>query len=269
MTDSRASRQAFLGSNAQAIFAHARVAVLGLGGGGSHIVQQLAHVGFQDFTICDPDRAEDTNLNRLVGATEEDGAIGARKIDIAARLIRGLVPRARLDCFFGRWEEHAIALRETDIIFGCLDSYAARRDLELFTRRYLIPLIDIGLDVVAAEGEPPQMSGQVIASMPGAPCMACIGFLNEVTLAQEAGRYGDAGVRPQVAWANGVLASAAVGVAVDLLTNWSQRLTMPVYLEYDGNAHTLRPHVRLQYLPKGACPHFPATQVGDPVFRAL
>jgi hypothetical protein len=269
VTDPRASRQGFLGANAQAIFAHTRVAVLGLGGGGSHIVQQLAHVGFQDFMVCDPDRAEDTNLNRLVGATEEDAATAVRKVDIAARLFRGLAPRARVECFFGKWEEHAIALRGADIIFGCLDSYVARRDLELFTRRYLVPLLDIGLDVVTAPGEPPQMSGQVIASMPGAPCMTCIGFLNDVTLAQEAARYGDAGVHPQVVWANGVLASAAVGVAVDLLTNWSRRLTMPVYLEYDGNAQTLRPHVRLQYLPKRACPHFPAMQVGDPVFRAL
>ena len=94
------------------------------------------------------------------------------------------------------------------------------------------------------------MSGQVIASTPGAACMTCIGFLNSATLAQEAAKYGDAGVHPQVAWANGTLASAAVGIAVDLLTGWSGQLKMPVYLEYDGNAQTLpRPFASPRELP--------------------
>lgn len=269
MSDPRASRQGFLGEGAQEIFGRARVAVLGLGGGGSHVVQQLAHVGVQNFMICDPDKVEDTNLNRLIGATEQDATAGTRKVDVAARLVLGLAPHARIARMFGPWEEHASTLRSADIIFGCLDSYRARRDVELFSRRYLIPLVDIGLDVVSAEGEPPQMSGQVIASVAGFPCMACLGFLNEVTLAKEAARYGDAGVRPQVVWGNGILASAAVGVAIDLLSGWTGRVGMPVYLEYDGNRQTLLPHVRLSHVSPGSCPHFPSEQTGDPVFRDL
>ena len=31
------------------------------------------------------------------------------------------------------------------------------------------------------------MGGQVILSMPGSPCMTCLGFLNEASLAREAG----------------------------------------------------------------------------------
>jgi hypothetical protein len=101
--------------------------------------------------------------------------------------------------------------------------------------------------------------------------MSCLGFLNSVTLSQEARRYGDAGVRPQVVWANGILASAAVGIAVDLLTGWTGVTRAPVYLEYDGNAHTLKPHKRLSHAPK-ACSHYRSDHVddiGDPVFRAI
>jgi hypothetical protein len=70
-----------------------------------------------------------------------------------------------------------------DLVFGCLDGYAARRDLEEFTRRYLIPLVDIGLDVHVADDEnAPQMSGQVIVSMTDGPCMWRLGFLNDVVI---------------------------------------------------------------------------------------
>ena len=267
----RASRQSFLGARSQARFAEVRVAVLGLGGGGSHVVQQLAHVGFKKFTTCDPDHVEDTNLNRLVGATEEDAALKRRKVDVAMRVVGGLAADARVDAFFGKWEDHAEALRRVDLVFGCLDGYAARRDLEEFTRRYLIPLIDVGLDVHQADGASPQMSGQVILSMPGEPCMWCLGYLNDVVLRREAEKYGDAGARPQVVWGNGVLASAAVGIAVDLLTGWTGQRP-PMFLEYDGNKQTLAPPERMKYLPaRGPCPHYPDDDVsrhGDPVFHA-
>jgi len=69
--------------------------------------------------------------------------------------------------------------------------------------------------------------------------MRCFGFLTEERLSQEAARYGDVGPRPQVVWANGALASTAVGVAVDLLTDWTKALRTPVYLSYDGNRGTV------------------------------
>lgn len=100
--------------------------------------------------------------------------------------------------------------------------FAERRELEIACRRHLIALIDVGMDVYVVGDEPPRMGGQVILSMPGAPCMTCLGFLNEATLAREAGAYGDAGPRPQVVWSNGVLASTAIGIAVDLLTDWTR-----------------------------------------------
>lgn len=269
MTDvARSSRQTFLGADAPKRIDDAHVAVLGLGGGGSHIVQQLAHVGFRRLTICDPDVVEDTNLNRLIGATLADVIAKERKVNVAARMVRGLCADPIITPIDGRWEDHAELLRRVDIICGCLDGYGQRQRLEEFARRYMIPLVDVGLDVHFVPGHPPSMSGQVILSMPGGPCMTCLGYLNPVALAREADRYGDAGVRPQVVWANGVLASAAVGIVVDLLTGWTAA-PPPIHLEYDGNAQTLVPPHRLKYV-KAPCPHFPPDQIdiiGDPVFQ--
>ena len=113
------------------------------------------------------------------------------------------------------------------------------------------------------------MAGQVILSMPGEPCLTCMEFLSETDLAREAAQYGAAGSRPQVVWANGVLASTAVGIAVDLLTGWTTLLRGPVYLSYHSNLATVKPHVRLDHLESGTCPHYPIEQVGDPRFRSL
>lgn len=47
------SRQSFLGPDADEILANARVTIVGLGGGGSHIAQQLAHLSVRHIRLID------------------------------------------------------------------------------------------------------------------------------------------------------------------------------------------------------------------------
>jgi hypothetical protein len=269
MSQERYSRQSFLGLSAESAIERATVGIVGLGGGGSHVVQQLAHVGIKNYVIYDPDVVEESNLNRLVGATREDARLKRPKALVAERVICGLIASPNVRAIGARWQESPNALRECDLVFGCLDRLQDRSELEVCSRRFVMPYVDIGLGVRVVGGEPPRMAGQVVLSMPGAPCFRCLGFLNERDLAEEAAQYGDAGPRPQVVWANGVLAATAVGVAVDLLTDWTAALRGPVYLSYDGNSGTLTPHPRLRYLAPRECEHFPADEVSDPEFLPL
>lgn len=267
--DPRHSRQDFLGAEAPRLFSSLRVGIVGLGGGGSHVVQQLAHVGFQRYALFDADRIQDTNLNRLVGATQRDVEARELKVRIAERVIRGINPSAEVGLFACRWQERAEALRSCELIIGCVDGFAERRELEACARRHLVPYLDIGLDVHQVGEGPPEMAGQIILSMPGHPCMQCLGFLSEKNLAKEAARYGDAGIRPQVVWANGVLASTAVGLLVDLVTGWTRGLRSPVYLSYESNRGTVMPHARLPYVGERKCTHYPVQDVGAPRFEPL
>ncbi len=263
MSNERYSRQSFLGLDAQDRIDQAVIGIVGLGGGGSHVVQQLAHIGFQQYVLYDPDCVEDSNLTRMVGATEEDMKVARPKVAVAQRIIRGLQPNAQIELYQKHWQEVPLPLRRCDLLFGCVDGGRNRRDLEAVARRYLIPYIDIGLDVHQTEAEPPIMAGQVVLSMPGSLCMHCLGVLHEKALAEEGQRYEDAGPRPQVVWANGILASTAVGIAIDLLTNWTGDLHAPIYLEYFGNQGTVQPSPRLEFAAK-ICRHYPITEVGDP-----
>jgi molybdopterin-synthase adenylyltransferase len=269
MSGERYCRQSFLGEKAEHIFATCIVGIVGLGGGGSHIAQQLAYLGFQQFVIYDPECIEESNLNRNIGGTESDVQIQQQKVAIAERLIRSVQPQAQVESFTTKWQENPLPLHQCDIIFGCVDGLKERRELETCARRFLIPYIDIGLDVHQVGDEPPIMAGQVLLSMPGEPCLICMGFLAESAFALEASLYGDAGRRPQVVWANGVLASTAIGLAVELLTGWTKHLSIPVYLVYRANESTVQSSARLPFLPKGTCSHYDPDQVGDVHLTAL
>jgi hypothetical protein len=260
----RYARQDFLGPQSTGIFEQCHVAVIGLGGGGSHIVQQLAHIGIGNFLLFDADHVEDSNLNRLVGATHEDVTAKTAKTTMAARLIRGINPGASVTGIPKKWQESAELLRGSDVIFGCVDSFADRKQIEIAARRYMVPYIDIGMDVHDL-GNQFAISGQVILSMPGELCMRCMGFLHEALLAREAENYGAAGSRPQVIWPNGLLASVAIGTFVQLLTPWQKEQRRVWYLEYDGNSQAVITSNRLEYLRGTTCTHFSSLEdLGDP-----
>jgi hypothetical protein len=266
MSADRYSRQSFLGLDAEEMIARVTVAVPGLGGGGSHVVQQLAHIGFQNYVLYDGDAVEESNLNRLIGATVADAPAGTPKLHLAKMMIYALQPHANVRGFACTWQERPEPLRECQIVIGCVDSYKCREELEVACRRYLMHYIDIGMDVHGTER--PVIGGQVIQSTPGGLCMRCMGFLTEEKLAQEAGRYGDVGPRPQVVWPNGVLASTAVGLAVDLVTNWTKKQRSHAYLVYDGNEGTVKDSITLRNL-RGTCNHYSISDVGDPVLVDL
>jgi len=256
-------RQSFLGPHSGAVIKSAPVAVVGLCGGGSHVSQQLGHIGFTHVHLVDHDDADDTNINRMVGLTANDVALGEAKTQVIARNLRAVNPDAEPVLHHCRWQECQAALKGCTAIFGCVDSYAEREQLERFCRRYNIIYIDVGMDVFGEDGEH-FISGQVIASVPMHACMRCLGFLTEDLLAKEAAAYGAAGGKPQVVWPNGTLASAAVGLFMGLLTPWNSGLRPPLYLEYDGNRSTLVPSRRLQYINEEHCPHFEdANALGD------
>ena len=264
---SRLDRQSFLGATSPDRLSKTRAAIVGLGGGGSHINQQLAYLGLGNFFLFDPDKVEDTNLNRLVGATEEDVLKKTSKVLVAERLIRAVNPLAHIAAYKEQWQSHPEELTSSDIIFGCVDSIIQRNELESAARRHLIPYIDIGMDVTSSDNGF-SIGGQIAISMPGGPCLQCMGIVTQQRLKEEAGQYGAAGGRPQVIWPNGVLASAAVSMFVKLTTPWEIKPKFPVLIEYDGDMQALAPSNKLAHLEIKHCKHFEGlSQIGNPFWK--
>ncbi len=259
------SRQSFLGANSQARLNAARIAIIGACGGGSHVAQQVGHIGFGQIIVIDPQRIDLTNLHRLVGATLGDVKRRAFKVDIAKRTIKRVNPKADVIALRSYWQSQSALLMECDVIIGCLDSVRAKNELEAFCRRFLIPYIDIGMDVHGSAGEH-LIAGQVVLSMPDRPCLQCLGIITDADLAAEAAKYGAAGGLPQVVWPNGVLASTAVGLAMQLVTPWHKKPLDSVYLHYDGNSGQMAMSHRHKLACAAGCQHYPANERGDPMF---
>jgi molybdopterin/thiamine biosynthesis adenylyltransferase len=262
------TRQSFLGTQSEKILAGSRVTVVGLGGGGSHIAQQLAHLGVGNIRLIDPDKIEASNLNRLVGATQQDVDDEAPKVEIARRMILAIRPWIKVDIEQKKWQDADYVIKDSHLVFGCLDGYLQRSYLERAARRYLTPYIDIGMDVTKIAEDIFAVAGQMIMTLPQGPCMRCLGFITDQRLSEEENRYGDAGINPQVVWTNGTLASLAVGAFVKLVTPWFKDDEKFSWLELDGNAQTVTKSQQPKYIPKSdSCPHYGGKDgLGDPFF---
>lgn len=262
---SKHDRQSFLGATSERDLKRVKVGIIGLGGGGSHVVQQLAHLGVAIYVLVDPDTIDETNLNRLVGGTLEDVKLGTLKVEIAERVVRAVVADASIAARPSQWQEVSKELQTCDVLIGCLDAVEAKDQLDRFCQRFLIPYIDIGMDVHKL-GTGFLISGQVVLITPGSPCLRCMGLVTEEALAQEARNYGAAGGKPQVVWPNGLLASTAVGLFTQLICPWHGETRASVFLEYDGNKGTLTPSRSFAFVADRPCAHFHADEAGDPLF---
>ena len=266
-TASDFSRQSFLGADSERTLADTRVLIVGLGGGGAHIGQQLAHLGVGHIALVDPQTIEASNLNRLIGATDADVQAKTPKVEIARRLIKGIRPWIDVEVSQTPWQAADHLLRSAHIVFGCLDGFRQRMYLEGAARSFLLPFIDIGMDVTRLSEDRYTVAGQMILTLPGGPCMRCLGFLKTEHLEREENEYGDAGINPQVVWTNGTLASLAVGAFVRLMTPWFPTSRAFEWLELDGDNQLVSRSRQSDYMASGPCNHFSNAELGDPFFQ--
>jgi|SRR5437870_4526813 len=127
--DSRFDRNIrFFGAEGQARLRNAKATIIGAGGVGSHVLQQLAFLGVGSICVVDAEQLADTNRNRYVTCQFSDPVPGSPKVEIAERLIRGIDPNVRVakiqDSLVSETAFRAVI--ESDYVFGCVDSEGAR-----------------------------------------------------------------------------------------------------------------------------------------------
>lgn len=169
-----------IGEDGQFRMRNSHVAIVGTGGVGSHVIQQLAYLGVRNFTIIDPDKVEKTNLNRLIGATPSD--IGKLKVKVMEKMIRSIVSKEPIKVRIIErpiWNSESLdSLKQADIILGCVDNDGARLILNEMALAYLIPLIDCGVGVGVGDGRVTEAGGRVMVVHPDGPCLLCAKEVN-------------------------------------------------------------------------------------------
>lgn len=228
----------------QAKISALRVAIIGLGGTGSLVVQQLAHLGVSRFIIVDPDRVDTTNLNRLVGALPEDAGVTA-KVAVGVRLIRALQPMADVEAVAADVTNPATAkkIANADFIFNCTDTHASRHLVNQLAYQYLIPVIDMGVSISVGADGGAQFAGHSKMLAPGLACLWCARHLNADLVRQELLTEVQRAADPYVLGAEGIvqpsvisLNSTVASLSVTMFLAAVARVpSKSRYLYYDGN----------------------------------
>lgn len=251
-----ASRMSFLGKGLGWL-STATVTVLGAGGGGSHLAQQVAHIGVGRMVVADHDVLEDSNVNRVVGANYAD--VGASKATVLAGRLQGL--RTEIVTVLARAEsgEGRRWIEGSDAVFGAVDGGRARNNIERICRTALVPYIDIGLRIDVADDKSIRaIGGQVFMSLPGGPCMWCVGLVSPEILEADREEYVAGQPEQQVVSMNGLLASQAINGLLALIADYGDPFPPPLLVRYDGLLHSLKPDDYVSAI----CPHYPLVDAG-------
>jgi hypothetical protein len=222
------------GPDIQATLHDLRVAVIGCGGTGSCVAEQLVRLGVRRLVLMDPDRLATSNLTRVYGSYFDD--VGAPKTNILERHLRSIAPDLQCDVVDSMVTLVSAArqLIGCDLIFGCTDDNAGRLVLSRFSSYLMTPVIDCGVLLSAdSQGRLLSIDGRVTVLSPGAACLVCRGRIDleragaELLTPAERARRQDEGYAPAlgptepavVAFTTAV-AAAAVGELLERLVGY-------------------------------------------------
>ena len=190
----------------QALLHCAKVGVIGAGGVGSWLVANLAHLGVGHIVIADPDRIEDTNVPRVLGATRFHARtlltnrggwlrrlgrrLATRKVAIVRRVAKRANPNVVVDCLSTNIIDDAAARRfcDCDYIFLAADTHQARRVFNALVHQFLIPGVQVGTKIRRdkATDELDDVYVNVRPVTPDFGCLWCAGLIDPVQLQLEA-----------------------------------------------------------------------------------
>lgn len=175
------------GPDGQRLLAQLRVGVVGAGGTGSAVCEQLIRLGVGELLVIDPDVINDdgSNVTRVYGSTMND--IGMAKVDIVDRAATQIALGTKVVPVQGSINDESTArlLTDCDVVFGCTDDNRGRMTLSRLAVWYLIPVIDMGVKLTSSEGTMIGIEGRVTMIGPETGCLQCRGRINPQALQSE------------------------------------------------------------------------------------
>lgn len=125
-----------------------KVAIIGLGGCGSYVLDLVAKTPTKEIHLFDGDRFLQHNAFRSPGAasSEELGPVPSKVAyyeKLYSNMRRGLVPH---ECYVDL--SNVDELREMAFVFLALDRGASKKDIVAKLLEWQIPFVDVGMDVV-------------------------------------------------------------------------------------------------------------------------
>lgn len=129
-----------IGKEKLRILNNSKVAIFGLGGVGSYVVEALSRSGVGSFILVDNDTVDITNLNRQIIATFD--TIGYDKVLVSKNRILSINKSAKITCykeFFGRASN--IDLSGCNYVIDAIDTVTSKLYLIEKCKKLNIPII--------------------------------------------------------------------------------------------------------------------------------
>jgi molybdopterin/thiamine biosynthesis adenylyltransferase len=250
------------GVEGQRRLADATVGIVGVGGLGSIVAEQLARQGVTEFVLVDPDIVEKSNLSRVVGAY--DHHVGKPKVTaFREHLWRSGADDVEVETHQERVQDVPQVLDRCDVIVGCVDSMTARSFCNEYAVKHLTYYVDTGVRIDTTDDQGVEMTGYVHLVAPGSnACFDCLGRHDQDAArieqlspaereAERARGYideEDLAPEPAVIHLNGSCASKAVSVLTDLVTS---RSAPPDFIRYEDTTNEM---TELTTEPSDTCP---------------
>ena len=200
-----------LGEEGMEILRELRFLIVGLGGLGSFVAQELVRLGAKNLLLVDHDRVERSNLNRQILYDLSD--VGKSKVIVARNKLLKIAPDANIEAFDTRVNRTTggLLVNSVDIVIDCTDNFETKKLLNRLCYKAGKGFISAG--VGSWEGW--------VASFPffkreeeEIPCLECL-FPGELEALKELGGGSVATAVTTVA----VVASVQVQEVVNLVAN--------------------------------------------------
>jgi len=141
MSNQFSRTELLIGKQAIEKLRQAKVAVFGIGGVGSYVVEGLARAGVGSFILVDKDIVDKTNINRQIIATHK--TIGLKKVEVAKQRILDINPDAVVEIYSEFFMPNSPDLfdKKTDYVIDCIDTITSKLELIVRAKNMNIPII--------------------------------------------------------------------------------------------------------------------------------
>ena len=222
------------GSDTQRLLGNLTIGIIGVGGTGSSVAEQLIRLGVGHLIISDGQKLEGSNVNRVYGSRVSDD--GTLKVKLIERLARDTGTGTEVTSIENDITYEAVMrkFRDCDIIFGCTDDEWGRSILNKFAVYYLIPVFDLGVKVTSENETIKYVEGRVTTLLPGEACLICRGRINpknvlseslEATNQEEARKLRKEGYIPELAEPAPAVVPFTTTIAAASISELLHRLT--------------------------------------------
>ena len=208
-----------------------QVAIVGAGGTGSAVAEQLVRLGVRRLVLVDSDKLSCSNVTRVYGSTLDD--VGTLKVDVLCKHLRRIAPDLQCTVIASMVTAEAVAreLSGCDLIFGCTDDNAGRLVLSRLSTYFLIPVIDLGVLLSSNDKEELEgIYGRITLMYPGSACLMCRNRIDlarasaEMKTPEERKRLADEGYAPALGEVEPAVVSFTTIVAASAVSEFLERL---------------------------------------------